>query len=126
MWYFQISAGRLSNSDPRYRPAPAYSGHPPHVNDPAAVALTAVGPIPPGLYRIGAPLDPPDHLGPLALPLTPIGGQDMHGRTALFLHGDNAARNQTASHGCIIADKDVRLNVNTARAAGDDRLQVIL
>lgn len=122
-----------------------YSGHGPGLGNPAMEKVVGVGPIPRGLYRIGAPKSPPDHLGPLAMPLVPIvlvgadGLTDVqrrdlgaaiaagfpYGRSAFFLHGDNALMNHTASDGCIVAGHLIRLTVDAARAVGDDVLEVI-
>ena len=79
-----------------------YSGHGSGMNNPAAQDQHAIGPIPCGLYDIGDPLDPPDHLGPLAMPLGPAAGNEMFGRSSFFIHGDNASLNHSASDGCVI------------------------
>jgi len=97
--------------------ATGYSGHGDGVNNPAMQNVHDFGPIPQGVYTIGEPLDPPDHLGTLAMPLTPDPANEMFGRSEFFIHGDNAAMNHSASDGCIILD-------HTARAAifaGSDR-----
>ncbi len=88
--------------------ARGYSGDAANFNNPAAQALRAEGPIPVGAYTIGDPIDPPDHLGPLAMPLTPNAGTNTLGRSSFFMHGDNRAANHTASHGCIIMGRAVR------------------
>lgn len=88
-----------------------YSGNRAGLNNPAMEADPDVGPIPAGLYHIGPALNPPDHLGPIAMPLTPV-GHDAHGRSGFFCHGDNAARNHTASHGCVIQDHEPRAAID--------------
>lgn len=85
-----------------------YSGRGAGLNNPAADMIHRVGPIPCGTYTIGAPLDPPDHLGPLAMPLTPGAGNVMFGRSGFYVHGDNAALNHTASDGCVILPRGFR------------------
>ena len=70
-----------------------------------------VGPIPQGIYTIGAPHNPPDHLGPLALPLYPDPGNTMFGRFGFFVHGDNQFANHTASDGCIVIFHGVRMQI---------------
>ncbi len=100
----------------------AYSGHGPGLNNPAMEAVSNVGPIPAGLWRVGDPLNPPDHLGPLAMPLAPAPGTDPKGRVALFIHGDNAAMNHTASDGCVILPHNVRATV----AGGADRDLIVV
>jgi hypothetical protein len=100
----------------------AYSGHGPGVNNPAFEAEHNIGPLPAGTYSIGPAKDPIDILGPVALPLTPIGGQEMFGRSAFFIHGDNASMNHTASDGCIILPKTIREYI----AASPDKTLVVV
>ncbi len=101
----------------------AYSGHPPHVNDVRAAVdseqFRAIGPIPPGEYEIGTARTD-KRLGPVAMPLSP--GSDMI-RSGFYIHGDNALRNQSASHGCIIAPKFARQRI---RDCGVTTLKVTL
>lgn len=99
-----------------------YSGHGIGLNSHTKEAVHGVGPIPCGEWSIGPPKDPIDHLGPLAMPLTPKPGNNAHGRSAFFMHGDNAEANHTASDGCIIANHDIRLAV---AESGDHDLEVI-
>lgn len=106
---FRISSGQLSSFDATgtqsYLGA-AYSGAPGFVNDISAVALVAQGPIPLGWWSIGADNGAK---GPLSLPLTPDPDTDTHGRSAFYIHGDNAARPpQSSSEGCIVADHTIR------------------
>lgn len=99
-----------------------YSGHPPHVNDPAAQNLHDIGPIPVGTYLITAPHD--SSHGPYTLGLTPDPTNDMHGRSAFLIHGDrvDAPGMKLASLGCIILSRDVRRAI---WESGDRVLQVI-
>ena len=122
MFTYQQTTGHLDGDGVA---GAGYSGHGAGLNNPAMEAVHGVGPIPAGRYRIGPPKDPVDHLGPLAMPLTPIDGNDAHGRSAFFLHGDNAEANHTASDGCVIMGPTIRAAVNAARAAGDDILEVV-
>src|ERR1039458_5150701 len=64
-----------------------YSGHGVGVNNPATQNVHEVGPIPQGVYAIGEPLEPPDHLGPLAMPLTPNPANEMFARSEFFTPG---------------------------------------
>ena len=48
------------------------------------------------------------NLGPVAMPLTPDPGNEMHGRSDFWIHGDNPDMNQTASQGCIIMSRPTR------------------
>ena len=116
-----ISTGHLLNNGGRLIGI-GYSGHDSGVNNPKMVDDPGIGPIPPGVYTIGDPLDPPDHLGPLAMPLTPASTNRMYDRSAFFIHGDNALLNHSASHGCIILSHEVRQAVADD---DDDQLMVV-
>jgi hypothetical protein len=114
-----------------------YAGRAPYINDVTAVALRNRGPLPPGAYRIGPPEDSP-HLGPLAMPLTPLadssGGFDwLHGRSSFYIHGDSIEHPGCGSDGCIVPTHrpDGEVNGHAVREAiaalraNDDVLQVI-
>lgn len=123
MWTFKISAGTFSDPTGKVVCTTAYSGHPPHVNDVSAIKIQNQGPLPPGTYGIGQPRNPPDHLGPLAMPLNPSAPTTTYGRNGFFIHGDNQNMDHTASDGCVILPHDVRAMV----AQSTDRtLQVIV
>lgn len=87
-------------------------------NNPAMEADPGKGPIPAGLWSIGAPVDHPDTIGPYAMPLTPV-GHDAHGRSAFFIHGNNKTDN--ASHGCVILAPAMR---HAIWNSGDHTLEV--
>ena len=123
MWMFQISTGHVTRVQGQaVVVGTGYSGHGAGLNNPDMQDAVGVGPLPVGLYTIGAPLDPPDHLGPLAMPLKPDPSNDMHGRGAFFIHGDNLEMNHTASDGCIILAHLLRQQI---AASGDTQLKVI-
>jgi hypothetical protein len=107
-WSYQQSTGKVAHDSATA--GFGYSGHGAGLNDPAMEAEPDIGPIPAGRWTIGPPKTPPDHLGPLAMPLTPV-GFDPHGRSAFFIHGDNAAGNRSASHGCIILGPAIRAQI---------------
>jgi len=107
MWTYQQSTGNLTDPDGNVTSG-GYSGHGDGLNNPAMQDVEGVGPLPQGLYAIGDPLDPPDHLGPIAMPLTPSPANEMFGRSAFFIHGDNAEMNHSASDGCIIQPHNIR------------------
>jgi lipoprotein-anchoring transpeptidase ErfK/SrfK len=86
-----------------------YSGHPPHVNETEAEALKARGPIPRGSYRVHRPFDHV-RLGPGCMFLEPNQG-NLFGRSGFLIHGDNRYGNNSASHGCIILPRAVRIEV---------------
>jgi Protein of unknown function (DUF2778) len=105
MTTFSIKAGQIVCATAA---GPAYSGAPGHVDDPTAEAIKACGPIPEGTWAIGAMIADGGKLGPNVLPLEPVAGTVTFGRGGFFIHGDNAAHDETASEGCIIAGQMLR------------------
>jgi hypothetical protein len=53
--------------------------------------------------------------------LTPV-GHNANGRTRLYIHGDNAALNHSASEGCVILPRDIRLRIAHSR---DHTIEVV-
>jgi hypothetical protein len=90
-----------------------YAGQGAGLNNPNAQSQQNVGPLPQGNYTIGPGTNSPN-TGPLTLPLTPAPGNNMYGRSAFRIHGDNAAQNNTASHGCAIMPHNVRQIINNS------------
>lgn len=86
--------------------------NPEGVNDPQYQTVHQIGPLPVGLYTLGTPEDSPK-LGPFAIPLIPDPANIMFGRSGFYCHGDNAQMNQSASEGCIVADRAIREVVAT-------------
>jgi hypothetical protein len=107
--------------------AKGYSGHEWGRNNPAAEAAPGMGPIPCGKWRMVEMYDSPN-VGPRTIKLDAVDahpGDDRHDRTgrgAFRIHGDSIARPGTASHGCIILPRAVRL----AMWASNDRLLEVL
>jgi hypothetical protein len=108
MWTFAVRQGSIVDRDGNFVTS-AYSGHGAGVNNPDMQQVPGVGPIPVGLYRIGAPFLS-QNTGPYAMPLTPAPDTDTHGRADFELHGDLVGHEgqQLASHGCIIVDRPFR------------------
>ena len=120
MWVYQQRTGDLT--DPQGNHAgQGYSGHGEGVNNPALQAVHDVGPIPVGVWRIGAPMSHPV-MGPIVMPLNPAAGTDALGRTGFYIHGDTPDMNQTASHGCVVLSRNLRLAI---AASGDSQFKVI-
>ena len=111
-WIYEQSTGNLSLNTVFI--GKGYSGIATGLNNPAAQDQPNIGPIPQGTYTIGPAHTPPDHLGPLAMPLYPDPGNTMFGRFGFFMHGDNQLMNNTASNGCIIMSYDIRHQVATS------------
>lgn len=100
-----------------------YSGHGDGLNNPAMQNAHDTGPLPQGGYTIQPPHA--DHkVGPVAMRLVPSPSNEMFGRGDFLIHGDTAAQNHTASHGCIILPHDVRVKIGTAVLDGDNQLTV--
>jgi hypothetical protein len=98
-----------------------YSGHGPGKNDPSKQDVHNIGPIPSGLCSIGEPCDSRDH-GPYVMRLMPDPTNVMHGRSGFLLHGDSVRVPGTASKGCIVMSRGVRVAVWTS---GDHQLIVV-
>lgn len=103
---FRLGEGMLYGSD-GLQIGPCYAGIGPYVNNVAACALKDQGPLPVGRYSIGAPIDDAQ-TGPFSLPLTPDPSNLMFDRGGFLCHGDTAAHDHTASHGCPVADRPER------------------
>jgi len=123
-WQFEIATGVFSHNGKQVDIA--YSGNTAGLDNPADEAIPNVGPIPEGSYTIGSPHEPIDHLGPLALPLTPSPDNIMHGRFGFFIHGDlpysGGVSTHKASDGCIIVSHITRQDIVDS---GDADLVVI-
>lgn len=86
-----------------------YSGHGQGKNNPSMQHVERVGPIPRGVYNLGEPREHSEH-GPFAIPLIPVAGNSMFGRSAFMAHGERIAPPAgEASEGCIIAPLPVRV-----------------
>ena len=108
MWTYHQRTGHLFLHG--HMIATGYSGAPGSVNDPDAETLHAKGPIPRGHYTIGLLEAHHGTKGPFVMQLTPR-GHSAHGRDHFLIHGDNTEVNHTASHGCIILPRDIRLKL---------------
>lgn len=84
-----------------------YAGHGAGVNDPSMQSISRVGPLPTGRYTIGPQYYSPN-TGRATMALTPAPTNQMYGRSAFRIHGDNSQRNRTASEGCMIFNRDIR------------------
>jgi hypothetical protein len=120
MWTYTQSTGNLLDASGTFV-GTGYSGAPSGKNNPAKQCVADVGPIPRGLYTIGAPQNTATH-GPYALPLTPDPANHMCGRSGFLIHGDSIQNPGVASTGCIILAKTYRTQNWTS---GDHQLQVV-
>jgi hypothetical protein len=97
-----------------------YSGRGAGKDNPVMQNARNLGPIPTGTYTIGAPFNHA-HSGSYTMRLTPDAGVIMYGRSGFMIHGDSASRPGTASQGCIILRRDIRMRIWTS---GDHSLEV--
>lgn len=98
-----------------------YSGAGPGKNACDYQNVPDVGPIPQGTYTIGDPFDSPTH-GPHAMRLTPDPENEMFGRSAFLIHGDNPEHIGESSEGCIVLACGIREMIS---ASADNRLTVV-
>jgi hypothetical protein len=118
-WAYSQTTGHLSHDGELI--AAGYSGTAQGLNNPATEGIAFQGPIPRGTYTIGAVIGDGGHMGPYVIPLSPWAVNNMFGRAGFFIHGDNQARNHTASNGCIVLDRQWRAMIATS---GDSILTV--
>ena len=116
MIQYEISTGRITAFDSTNTESfvgIGYSGNGPCINDPDKTWVKDHGPIPLGIYIIGAPEEHPESVGAYAIPLTPDPGNTMFGRSGFFAHGDNPQANHSASDGCIVTPRQIRTIIAT-------------
>lgn len=110
MWNYSQSTGELVNALGEVI-GHGYSGFGEGKNNPAMQGDKGIGPLPEGLWHIGA-ASMHTTLGPVVMALTPDETTDALGRSAFYIHGDSAAHPGNASHGCIILAHDIRVAVS--------------
>lgn len=79
-----------------------YAGHGTGLNNPKEQSVHDIGPLPCNMYEMVTFIDSP-HTGLGTIVLKAAGSMPMYNRDGFRIHGDNEARNQTASDGCIVA-----------------------
>jgi len=99
-WRYQQSTGKLFDPSGAWI-GTGYSGNGQWLDQPSAESIADHGPIPCGMWTIGAAETVP-HLGPVVMAITPEPGTQTFGRSGFFCHGDNAAMDHTGSCGCIV------------------------
>jgi RHS repeat-associated protein len=121
-WEYNSQMGQLSQNGNVV--GYGYSGNGLGMNNPAMQSVNSVGPIPNDTYIIG-----PQQLNvtsaktklPASMRLMPFSTNDMQGRKGFLIHGDNSDRDQSASEGCPILNKDIRDQIGSS---GDNTLEV--
>jgi RHS repeat-associated protein len=103
-----------------------YAGAGMGLNCPAMQNVPFVGPLPAGNYTIGPMQNNETSSGKIlynSMFLTPnAGNYNPMNRQGFLIHGDNAAQNNSASEGCIVASTAIR---NQIANSGDNSLKVI-
>lgn len=117
-WAYKQSTGWIAHNGKNI--AKGYSGAGDGKNNPEMQDVPNIGPIPVGKYTIGDPSDTKTH-GPYVLDLTPDPENEMFGRFAFLIHGDSVVNPGTASEGCIILPRKVRVQI---WESGDRELMV--
>lgn len=128
-WEYSQSTGGLTNvnnqTGERTPTATGYSGSGAGLNNPAMQNEPNVGPIPQGSWTIGPQQTNVTNTGvqlPASMRLTPDPGADTFNRGGFIIHGDNPARNRTASQGCPVFDRPTRNQIGNS---GDTTLRVV-
>ena len=125
MFTYEQSSGRLYGPDGTHI-ATGYAGgnegkNPEGVNNHSMQDQKGIGPLPTGFYTFGEVVAQ-SQLGPFAIPLVPLPGNQMFGRGGFYCHGDTAQLNHSASEGCMIFPRQVR---NEIVSSNDKQLAVI-
>lgn len=93
--------------------ARGYSGAGTSINDPDSEGFGGRGPIPRGVWKVGIAFTS-ERTGAYAIPLTPV-GHDAYHRTGFQIHGDNKHGDRSASSGCIVLPRHIRLAIINLR-----------
>jgi len=123
-WTFEITTGRLF--DPAgTEVSRGYAGgncgkNPEGRNNPDLCNVPNIGPLPPGFYTYGEPIEH-SKLGAFAIPLIPDPANEMYDRKDFFMHGDTPIPGN-GSEGCIVQPRPWR---EAAHKSPDQRIQVV-
>jgi hypothetical protein len=79
-------------------------------NDPRLDDTKNIGPIPKGLWKMTKVFFD-TRRGPFCIRLLPQAGTVTHGRSGFLIHGDSISVPGSASHGCIILPRPVRIKM---------------
>lgn len=101
--------------------ATGYSGFDQGRNNPAMQQEPNIGPIPVGTYSIGPVYDSEQH-GPVVMHLFPSQETQTFGRGGFLIHGDSIQHPGSASHGCVIFPRSVRLRISQSE---DREMEVV-
>lgn len=118
-WHYDSKSGLLRYPDGK-TVVQGYAGHGVGLNNPDDEYIANLGPLPHGMYLIGAPFTHP-HCGPISMRLTPAAGTEMRGRAGMLIHGDSATHDYSASTGCIVLARPIRMAI----AMSEDRALIV-
>jgi RHS repeat-associated protein len=128
-WEYSQGSGQLTHVDDqtgdRKLVDVGYSGHGEGLNNPEKQNEKDIGPIPQGKYNIEPQQTNVTNEGkklPGSMRLTPEPETDTFNRGGFIIHGDNKARDKSASHGCPVFDRPTRDQIGKS---GDDKLEVV-
>jgi hypothetical protein len=97
-----------------------YAGRDKGLNNPDYEMVKNTGPIPVGVWEFGIWHNSAE-FGPIVCYLRPVGGQNVFGRGGFMIHGDNKKMNYSASEGCIILSRNLRIKI---RDSGEKQIVV--
>lgn len=119
---FQQSTGEIRDAEGAFI-AKGWAGNHQGKNNPAMQAEHNIGPLPQGLYSVGAWEEQHAHLGPWVAHLQQIEGETF-GRDAFYIHGAavDPSRFGQESKGCIVIPRTGRMIV---KAYAPDQIRVI-
>jgi hypothetical protein len=126
MWKYRQSTGELFNAAGKLV-SRGYSGKGRGKNNPALENMSGIGPLPHGLWKMIEHYDS-HNVGPYAIKLDAVDvhpGNDRHdpsGRGAFRIHGDSIRAPGTASKGCLIFPRQVRVAL---WSSGDRLIEVV-
>lgn len=113
-WTYSQSTGKLHHNG--QLKGTGYSGAGPTSahgkNNPNLQGVVDKGPVPQGEWKIHPLFDHPTK-GKKAMRLSPVNHNAL-GRTDFLIHGDSIANPGTASKGCIILPKEVRILIGNS------------
>ena len=120
MWVYEQCSGRLLHNTELA--GVGYAGYGEGKNNSWLETAISIGPIPHGAWAIGGPPRNTKAHGPYVLRLTPDKSTNTYGRAGFLIHGDSVKAPGTASRGCIIVARAVRVAV---WQSGDRDLRVV-
>jgi len=121
---YSQSTGVLSKDDGTIIAA-GWSGRGAGKNNPDMENVSNTGPLPKGIYNVGAWEKTHGHLGPIVASLTQTQG-DAFGRSAFYIHGpamDPKTYGQE-SMGCIVIPRSGRLKIKALLPGPNDTVTV--